>query len=303
MALLLKKSAPKPVPKSVPALVQAKKPVPVPDESAEDSSEEGELEEGTAPEEPEEAAEAPKLNKPAPKPAKKVPTFALLKGKAAQDAFAQDELRAELRNNSKDKTHRYFVKRDTNSDITFLDGKLVNGILDLPLAINEHQVNMNGSWNNFYLCTAEHDASTPCPICEGGANAALVVYFTVIDHTQWTSKDGTVHKDQVKLFVAKRDTVRLLMQYAIKRGGLRGCRFDVSRVGDKSPAVGSAFDFSEKLTEQQLVAKYKEKAVALNYEAEVAKAYICPSDLKKLGFGDMSTPVGAETVDADEYIL
>jgi len=74
-----------------------------------------------------------------------------------------------------------------------------------------------------------------------------VALFTIIDHRQIQSKDKTkTYKDTKKLLVAKPQTFELLTKHAVKRGGLAGCTFDASRVGDKAASVGSMFDFVEK---------------------------------------------------------
>lgn len=242
--------------------------------------------------------------KPSPAPAAKAaapaakPALSFLKrGKEAKAIAEQEDKKAEMR--GKDYVSRFFVPLSVGTGcITFLDGDLVDGILDIPF-FHEHNVNMNGKFNNFFICTQDEE---PCPICEGGAPASYVGAMSVIDHAEWKDKNGVTHRDVRKLFVAKRDTIKLLQQYAVKRGGLRGCTFDVSRVGDKSPAVGSAFDFTEKLTEAQLVAKYKSKgpkdpdrSMPLNYEEYLQSQYQPASELRKLGFGSSSNPVGSES--------
>lgn len=238
------------------------------------------------------AAPAPKA-KPAPAP---VAGMSFIKrGKQAQAIADQEEKKAEMR--SKNNIFRFWVPKGESTSITFLDGNLVDGILDIPF-YHEHNVNMNGSWHNWFICTQDEE---PCPICEGGGSAAYVGVMTIIDHGEYTDKNGNVKKDTLKLFVAKRDTIKLLQKYAAKRGGLRGCTFDVTRTGDKSPSVGSAFDFTEKLTEQQLVAKYKpakageaDRSKPVNYDDYLQALYQPASELRKLGFGSSAAPIGSE---------
>lgn len=239
-----------------------------------------------------------KIAAPAPAPvAAKASGLSFIKrGKQAQAISDQEEKKAEMR--GKNNIFRFWMPKGESSSITFLDGDLMDGILDIPF-YHEHNVNMNGSWMNWFICTQDEE---PCPICEGGGTSSYVGVMTVIDHGEYTSKkDGVVHKDNIKLFIAKRDTIKLLQKYAVKRGGLRGCTFDVARTGDKSPAVGSAFDFTEKLTEQQLVQKYKSTKVGeldrskpVNYDEYLKGLYQPASELRKLGFGSSEGPVGSE---------
>lgn len=219
----------------------------------------------------------------------------LKKGKAAQEAMAKEEHKAEQK--SKGQVLRFWLPKDKSNEITFLDGDLKDGMLDIPFYY-EHQVNMNGSWNNHFICTQDEE---PCPVCEGGHSPSYVGVFTIIDHSEYVSKkDGKTYSNQIRLLVAKRDSIKQLQKLAEKRGGLRGCKFDVSRTGDKSPAIGNMFDFTEKLTHDQLVKLYKEKAAPLNYEELLTNMYMPAKELRKLGFGSMSTPVGGESMPDEE---
>lgn len=219
----------------------------------------------------------------------------LKKGKAAQETFAKEEHKAEVA--AKGNVFRFFVTKDKEASITFLDGDIVDGVLDTTFYY-EHNLNMNGKWGNFFACTQEEE---PCPICEGGNNPSYVCVLTVIDHSSYVSKkDGQTKKDNIKLFVAKRETYKMLQKLAIKRGGLRGCRFDVSRTGDKSPSVGNVFDFTEKLTDAQLVEKYgADKSKAVNYEEYFGNLYMPAKELRKLGFGSTAGPIGSEQAPED----
>lgn len=261
------------------------------------------------------AAQAPVAQKQAEDPAQKAPPPAqkqtppaaaktggvsfLKKGKEAHETFAKEEHKAEQA--SKNNFFRFWVPKDKETSVTFLDGDLnSDGVLDIQF-FYEHNINMNGKWGNFFICTQDEE---PCPICEGGAFPTYVGLLTVIDHSEYVSKkDNLTHKDNVKLMVIKRDTVKTLQKLAVKRGGLRGCRFDVSRTGDKSPSVGSVFDFTEKVSDAVLSKLYTskdkdgklvDKSKPINYEELLSKTYLTAKELRKLGFGSSAGPVGGE---------
>jgi len=148
---------------------------------------------------------------------------------------------------------RFWLKEKEEARITFIDGQLstegpLAGFPDPP-RYYEHNLYLNGAWNNFFVCPEKTnpDSGEKCPICESGDRPSLVALFTIIDHRQIQSKDKTkTYKDTKKLLVAKPQTFELLTKHAVKRGGLAGCTFDASRVGDKAASVGSMFDFVEK---------------------------------------------------------
>ena len=244
---------------------------------------------------PAKAVHAPAKAAPAPQQAKPGLSF-LKRGAAAQAAFAQEEHKAELRREGK--ISRFFTKENTSSSITFLDGGIVNGVLDITYYY-EHNVNMNGKWGNFYICTQDEE---PCPLCEGGLYSSYVGVLSVIDHSAYVSKkDGKTYKDQVRLFVAKLGTIKALTLLAAKRGGLTGWRVDVSRTGDKSPSVGNVFDFLHHQTPEQIAALYGESAKPLDYDKILGEMWMSAKELRKLGFGSGMPPIGSESASPDDY--
>jgi hypothetical protein len=219
------------------------------------------------------------------------------KGAAAKDALHAAEAEAGLRKAEAGRMFRFRMPEGEQRTITFLDGKLdADGMLDIPM-FNEHTIRLNGNWANF-VCTAESDQTQPCPICEKGDRSALVGVMTVIDHTPHTIKNGPkqgqVVQNTRKLFVAKLQTLKQLTMLSQKRGGLTGCTFDVSRVGDTSAAVGSVFDFQHKHgTRQEIMDKFgltEEDVMPADYGAEIR--YLTPQELIELGAGKALTGIG-----------
>ena len=178
----------------------------------------------------------------------------LKKGKQSQAAMKKaDEKAAKAQEGY---VNRFWMPKDAETTVTFLDGDIdEDGMLDIPTYL-EHQLNLDGSWQNWFACTSETE---PCPICEGDDNPTLVGVLTIIDHTEWESKkDGSKHKDEKKLFVCKRQTIKQLQKIATKRDGLKGITFEVSRVGEKAASVGDMFDFVQKKSPGILKKKYKD---------------------------------------------
>ncbi len=212
-------------------------------------------------------------------------------GKAAQEAVKEEEKKQA--DNQKDYgMFRVWMKPGTDARYTFLDGMLdADGVLDAPL-FYEHQLNLGGHWRNWFVCVGEQEI---CPICEGGSKPSLVAAFTVIDHTPFTKKDGTVVKFSKKLMVVKKDTLKVFQKMAEKRGGLKGCTFDVTRTSENDASVGNMFDFTDKITKKaDLIAKYGFPADFDFSPADYVKEfpYQSADELRKLGFG--TSPVGGE---------
>ena len=213
----------------------------------------------------------------------------LKKGSAAQALLKKEEAKAELAKEEKGRLWRFFLKDGEERRITFIDGDLDgDGMLDI-LMFYEHTVFHNSRWTPF-TCIQEDE---PCPVCESGDRPSLVGVFTIIDHSQYEDKQGKMHKDERRLFVAKRNTIQQLQTLAGKRGGLAGCTFDVSRSGDKAPSVGSLFDFVEKRTKVDLTTLYGSGVfVPAEYEKEII--YRTAEQLAGLGVGKAVVGIGKE---------
>ncbi|QXN72666.1 DNA binding domain protein [Rhodobacter phage RcZahn] len=210
------------------------------------------------------------------------------RGKAAKQALVEEEARAEKAKEEAGKMWRFWMPPDEERKITFLDGDLDDdGMLDIPM-FHEHSVKVNGQWEN-YVCTQESEGF--CPICAKGDNKpTLVGVMTIIDHTPHKIKSGpnagkTIQHTR-KLFVAKKQTIRNLAKLAVKRGGLRGCTFDVMRGDDKTASVGSQFDFDTKSTLEEIAKACglkMEEVVPADYDKEIT--YRSVEELVDLGLG------------------
>lgn len=234
---------------------------------------------------------------------------------AESTALAKKEaLSQEMKREQKGKLFRFWVSKGEECRITFIDGALnAEGFLEPP-RFYEHNLMLQGKWGNTFVCpqlTAPHLGES-CPICAGGDTPSLVSLFTIIDHRQFKSKDGTkVYKDTRKLFVAKTQSMEMLQKIAVKRGGLAGCMFDVSRMGDLAPAIGSMFDFVEKHPIEELQAMYMEEVTDPKTNAKSKQTYFVPANydeeipfmtgeqLTKMGLGAPKvsgyTPPGVNT--------
>lgn len=227
----------------------------------------------------------------------------LKKGEASAAMSKQDEAEKEKRKAEQGKMWRFWLEKGEEGRITFVDGDLnADGYL-VPPRFYEHQLYLNGNWNNLFVCPEKTnpDGGEKCPICEGGDRPSLVALFTVIDHRTFKSKDGDKsYTNTPKILVAKSQSFDLLNKLAQKRGGLAGVTFDVSRSkADKSPAVGDLFDFVEKNEIEVLKKKYtreitvdekgvsKKKVVSVFVPADYDKeiVYRSEQELRALGFG------------------
>lgn len=173
--------------------------------------------------------------------------------------------------NATDKVGRFMLGLNGSAQVTFLDDATANidgNSVATPIKYSEYRLQIpygflaklpdakrigaentltalgfKEGWNNYSTATPSN------PLADIAKPSAVAV-FSVIDHSSWTSPKGKIYKDLVKLFVVKRSspTWGILQKQIEKRGGsLRGCRFEIERVGDKSPSVGNVLEFIEKV--------------------------------------------------------
>ncbi len=238
------------------------------------------------------------------------------KGEASAELAKQQAVEAEIAKSEQGKLFRFWLKEGEEASITFVDGALSPEGFLLPPRFAEHNLHLNGSWNNYFVCPAKTDpeAGHKCPICESGDKPSLISLFTIIDHRSFPGKNNKTWTNTRKLLAAKPITFELLNKIAIKRGGLAGATFDVSRLGDKAAAVGSMFDFTSKEEDLEVLkAKYmgtykddkgndvsKTNFEVADYEKEIV--YRTEAELRALGFGKPpSVSMGGSTAPTTDY--
>lgn len=226
-----------------------------------------------------------------PQPATSTSPSWMLKGADKKAAYDAEQAKSEAAKAGFGRAFRYSLGVNMKGRFTFLDGVLdEEGLLANP-SLHEHTIKMNNRYHNF-ACIGMDE---PCPACEAGQKPALISLFTVIDHMPYTvpagkPKAGQVYVNQRKLFVAKKKTTAQLQFKATALGGLMGCTMASARLdtGDgKSPGVGTDFEMVERLTLDQINAKYgvpgQPALVPLNYETEIQS--LTAAQMVALGFG------------------
>lgn len=236
----------------------------------------------------------------------------LKRGAESKNLAQAEQAQAESRKAEQGKPWRFFVKQGESTTITFVDGELDHEGYLVPPRLYEHNLKIAGKWGNLFVCPAqsEPEAGHRCPICESGARPTLYAAFTIVDHTETKSKDGTkTYKDQTRMLMATPTTYEMLHKIAQKRGGLAGATFEVSRsTKDKSPAAGDFYDFETKRTPEKLkgmwVNRYEkdgkpveeDQFTVIDYDN--AFNYHSPDELRAMpifGGNPNSTPSAPET--------
>ena len=88
---------------------------------------------------------------------------------------------------------------------------------------------LNGSWLNWETCIQDI-GEEDCPLCDAGMSPSYVCVFTVIDHSEFTTKKGVLVKDQIRLLVLKTSArAKMWRQKSRRDGNLVGCRYESTR--------------------------------------------------------------------------
>jgi len=128
--------------------------------------------------------------------------------------------------------YRFWLGKGETKEISFID--------DRAYSVREHNFEKDGRWGNHEVCIGPDKG---CPWCLGGNNYYKPRLFTIMDHSEYTSKKtGEVITDQIKILAVKEDQALLLRNLMKQLGALKGKRITVSRSnGKNSPTWGESF--------------------------------------------------------------
>lgn len=206
---------------------------------------------------------------------------------------------------------------DCESKILFVDGDVGPKGYLTPTRYYEHGFILHQGKYLFLGCPQQNDpqGGDTCPLCEGGDRPYLASLFTVIELKSYKSqKSGEIIPFTRKLMCVKEGMFETVNKLGAKRGGLRGCVFDVSRTKKQASPNGDLWDFQEKLTDFEALKhqytrtyKYKDKDTGkdvnktvclfepLDYEKELTLK--TGDELRRMGLG---SPSGAPQTFQDQ---
>lgn len=197
------------------------------------------------------------------------------RGKEGEDRSEQISQEA-----AKSGSARFWLKPDNSTKITLLDSD--------GFYFYEHNLFLNGRWNNFFTCLQDFDN---CPLCEAGHKPYYACAFTIVDHSEYESKaQGKRVKNQRKLLVMKKRALEKLKRRrdSSKLGGdLTYAVFEVARNSSDEANTGEDFDFLKRLDKKTL-AKLAPKE--LKTKDEIAEW------MKSFDYQDIFEPKPAEVL-------
>lgn len=167
----------------------------------------------------------------------------------AEEELVRQKAKAEARKEQGNQPFRFRVAVGGTTQFVVLD--------DAPDFYRfEHNMKnpQTGYWDTFTGCVKEFDN---CPVCEiTGKESYYALYFSVLDLTEFKTKDGVKHEFSRKLLVVKpAQQKKFIRAYnkAEKDGRtLRGAIFEVTRDGDKDSSIGNDIEFVEFMEEDEL---------------------------------------------------
>lgn len=195
-------------------------------------------------------------------------------GKEGNEKASQVDAQAKARRDARGPM-RFRLNNDSAAKVTFVDTP--------SFFFSEHNLNLNNSWNNFFTCLSDFD---DCPPCADGDNASYVVVGTVIDHSEYAAKDGTVYKDQKKLFVAKgKARQNLLRQISRRDGDLAFKLYEIFRGSNPTECgTGETLEFLKEISKASLK-KYIKKQwdkEGKEYKEKELEEFLLPFDYTKI---------------------
>lgn len=167
----------------------------------------------------------------------------------AEEELTKQKERAAARKEQQDAPFRFRVKVGESTQFVVLD--------DAPDFYRfEHSLQdpKTKFWNIFSGCVKETDN---CPVCDTlNRESYYALYLSVLDFTEFETRDGETHEFSRKLLVIKpAQQKKFIRAYdkAEKEGRtLRGALFEATRDGEKDSAIGNDIEFVEFLEEDEL---------------------------------------------------
>lgn len=177
----------------------------------------------------------------------------------AEEELARQKARQEARKDQTNQPFRFRVGVGETTQFVILD--------EAPDFYRfEHNMKnpQTGFWDTFTGCVKEFDN---CPVCEAtGKDSYYALYFSVIDFTEFKTRDGVKHEFSRKLLVVKpaqqKKFIRAFNKAEKDGRTLRGAVFEVTRDGEKDSSIGNDIEFIEYMEEDELegyVRSWKDK--------------------------------------------
>lgn len=177
----------------------------------------------------------------------------------AEEELARQKARQEARKEQGNQPFRFRVPVGGTTQYVILD--------DAPDFFRfEHNLKnpQTGFWDTFTGCVKEWDNCPVCAVAERESYYAM--YLTVLDFTEFKTKDGQKHEFSRKLLVikpAQQKKFQRAFSKAEKDGRtLRGTIVEVTRDGEKDSAIGNDIEFIDVMDEDELttyVRSWKDK--------------------------------------------
>jgi hypothetical protein len=114
---------------------------------------------------------------------------------------------------------------------------------DEPIGIHEHNPKINGRFNNPITCIQGTSEDLVCCQKLGPNTRYYVGYFTGVDCSEWTDKQGVVRRYEMYLIPAKMQSLDTFQRKKNENNGsIAGGFFKVHRDAGKTPSIGNEWE-------------------------------------------------------------
>lgn len=153
----------------------------------------------------------------------------------------------------------FYLKSGEKKNLLFLD--------DAQFAVWEAKVRVNGNWQRYTADTSNPEDPLVLAAASKKIYLSMVEYYTVLDLTPYTGKDGKERKFSKRALAVPKTMQEMIARRRGEVGGsLVGAMFTVVRDGEKSASCGNDWSFQKKVDLQKEIASGK-------LQADVVKPY------------------------------
>jgi hypothetical protein len=186
--------------------------------------------------------------------------------KTGEEGYAHaQQLQAE--NKLRFSAQRFWLMPGKSAKVTFLDS--------VGIYFHEHELQVNGRWGNYFTCRKDF---SECPLCDAGHRPTYVAAYSVIDHSEYTTKKGDVLKNQKKLLVLRPTVMNKLARRRAdqKDGDLTYYMFSFARDKKEECRTGEDIQLVKRITPKALLSIKPKDANITDEE------WLKPFDYRKL---------------------
>lgn len=200
-----------------------------------------------------------------------------------EERVAQRAAAAEER--MKNMMPRFWLEVGGSAKLLFVSAK--------PVLVNEHNVKIDGYWNNYFLCRKTLDQ---CPLCDAGYRDYDALLYTVVNMTGYVSKTGKRMKNLKQVLALKTTAAAKFKRKKKDLETVKFALFEFARDSKDDPSTGGDISFIKQYELKELVAYFRKEGLKDEEIRELLTPYNFEERYKLKSIEELEAVVGTRTI-------